>query len=358
MRTILSPKSGRTVLPDRYLFGHELCFLTHDILAELIVSAEQQGVFSERFTFRDNADSLAFENADDVFAWFDATGRKEERAGFLRRTVFPALMSDFLHFVYEALESSRKAKLNITYALLRKPLQENLFLLELIASDLHSFATHLTENPLLLRSQKAGGLDVHNRRIASVLTTLGEAERFDAGYLAQLRYDKNADDGFDGICNKAVHLFTEHHAIRTEKLNINFIFSDWDAKLTQWGYLYSRLPYLLAYAHCLAEHVFGTFERSDPVYFADIKRRLHAATILWADTLEDKYRHPGLVNFAESVRVQLESECRANKWPTPTKSHLLRMRADGAWPGESGVAVRLRHLRFSALAYMGKVTRR
>ena len=89
----------------------------------------------------------------------------------------------------------------------------------------------------------------HANRIRKVLATLRDHRGYDAEYLAQLRYDKNAQDGFDGVCNKALHLFTGHDAIRTEPLNINFIFSDLDSMVTQWSYLYSRLPYLLSYIH-------------------------------------------------------------------------------------------------------------
>jgi hypothetical protein len=93
-----------------------------------------------------------------------------------------------------------------------------------------------------LWSQGVGGQEAHTRNIQKVLDTIGENGRFDAAYLAQLRYDKGATDGFDGICNKAMHLFTHHEAIRTEPMNINFIFSNWDSRRTQWSFIYSRLP--------------------------------------------------------------------------------------------------------------------
>jgi len=357
MRTILARKSGRTFLPERYRLAHELCFLNHDVLGQLLRSGEEQGSFNQVFQFRNDADRQAFETADDVFTWLEATRRIEERAAFLRRSVFPALLSDFLHFVYEALETSRKAKLNVAYALLRKPIQENLFLLETIAADVDFFAMKLAENPMHLRSQKAGGLEVHQKRIIAVLAAIGEEHRFDAAYLAQLRYDRSAEDGFDGACNQAVHLFTEHEAIRTESLNINFIFSDWSAKLTQWAYFYSRLPYILCYARKLVEHVFATFEQTDPVYVADIERRLAAATILWADTIEEDYRHQALEQLATTTRAELLYKCRANGRRSPTERDLLRMRASGAWPGEGKLAVVLRDLRYSAFAYLSKILR-
>jgi hypothetical protein len=224
-------RRGRTFLPDHLLPAHELCLLNHDVMAELLRSGEENGSFEHTFRFRDDKDRQTFRSAADVFEWLEKGRRQRERAELLRRTVFPAILSDFLHFVFEALETSRKAKLNVTFALIRKPLQESLFVLEAIAANVDEFAAHLKDNPQRLHSQSAGGLEAHQKRIASVLSAINEVERFDPDYLARLRYDKAADDGFDGICNQAIHLFTSHPAIRTESLNINFIFSGWDAKL-------------------------------------------------------------------------------------------------------------------------------
>ena len=100
-----------------------------------------------------------------------------------------------------------------------------------------------------------GGREAHRGNIAKVLQIIDDDGRFSADYLAQLRYDKSAEDGFDGICNKAMHLFTNHQAIETEPVNINFIFSNWDSKESQWSFLYTRLPYILTYAYRIVETV-------------------------------------------------------------------------------------------------------
>jgi len=312
--------------------AHNLCMLNHDILVELLRSGERHGAFVEPITLRDNKDRDELEGADDVFEWLQRTGRLDDRVRVLRRVAFPALLSDFLHFVFEALETSRKGKLSVSYALIRKPLQENLFLLEVISTDLDEFAHHLVDNPMLLRAQKAGGIEAHRRRIAKALDVLGEQDRFDAAYLAQLRYERNVDDGFDGSCNKAVHLFTEHPAIRTEPLNVNFIFSDWDAKLTQWYYLYSRLPYVLYYARLLVEHVCSTFAQTDPVYLADMERRVAAGTIMWARNVDADYRHPSIEHFVDVTRERLAHACRAAGHREPMLSDLPKMLATGAFP--------------------------
>lgn len=321
---------GATAYPEYLQSAHDLCLVNHDVLVELLRRGEEGSSFAEKFTFRNKADQEAFAEAEDVLEWLGKTRSASERAVFLRRIIFPAVLSDFLHFVYEALETSRKGKLNVSFALIRKPLQDALFVFELMAVDLEGFAAKLATNPEVLDSKKAGGIDAHTERIASVLRCIKEEARFDAGYLARLRYEKKTHDGFDSGANKALHLFTNHEAIRTEPMNINFIFSGLDEKLTQWYFLYSRLPYLLFYARRLVEHLFGTFEpRTDPAYLSDIERRVEAGTLLWARKVDPSYQNPYITKFVERTRERLEGELAGIGCPTPTTSELIRIRDSG-----------------------------
>jgi hypothetical protein len=322
---------GETVLPDFLLPAHDLCFLNHNILVELLRSGEESGIFSQKFEFINSADKEAFEQTQDVFSWFEITSRSSERSELLKRIVFPALLSDFLHFIYEALENSRKGKLSVAYSLIRKPIQENLFLFEAIAADTEQFAGYLIDNPLKLRAGKAGGLDAHAKRIAFVLNAIAEEDRFDAEYLAQIRYAK-IEDGFDGICNHAIHLFTEHPEIRTEPLNINFIFSGREQHITQWYYLYSRLPYLLFYARRLVEYLCSTFSRTAPEYLANIERRVIAGTLLWAPNVENTYRHEKIDKFVEATRNRLDKECENANCGPVKKEDLALMLKTGKLP--------------------------
>jgi hypothetical protein len=181
---------------------------------------------------------------------------------------------------------------------------------------------------------EAAGACAHTKRIEQVLDVLGESQRFDARYIAQLRYDKEANDGFDGICNKAIHLFTEHKAIQTEPLNINFIFSDVDAMLTQWSYLYSRLPYLLFYMHRVVEHICAEVAPTDPEYLRYLDRRLSALVLLWWDSIEPPYLEPHLRRFVLATRDWLFSHCADAGYRQPSRPDLVKMAETGAIPGE------------------------
>jgi hypothetical protein len=331
-----------TQLPESYWLGHELCFAVHDIMLQLLVSGRRARVFKVEFELPTEAEQAAFKA--DVFEWLDKYRGIKERAAILVTTVFPAVLGDMLHYFYEALESSRKGKLTISYTLLRKPLQESLFVLETAIADRSGFANKLSYDPIKLWSQGAGGKEAHARNIQKVLEALGETDRFDANYLAQLRYDKDANDGFDGICNRATHLFTGHKAIQTEPLNINFIFADWDDMQTQWSYMYTRLPYLLVYVHRIVEHVCHEIAPTDSVYLEDMERRISALTLLWWETIKAPYLERHLEKFSVKTREWLDAHCTAAGFRPPNRGDLRRMADSGAYPGEAKSSVaRRRH---------------
>lgn len=335
MQTTSIKGRKNTHLPNGHWTAHELCFFVHDVMAQVIESGEAARAFDSTFEFRDEKDQEAFEAADTVFSWLELTHRDDEREAFLVTVVLPAVLSDMLHCFYEALETSRKGKLNITYMLIRKPLQESLFLLETVIADQTDFTAKLSTNPIKLHSQLAGGLEVHTKRIAKVLDAIKQNHRFDAAYLAQLRYDKSAQDGFDGICNKAMHLFTSHKAIATEPFNINFVFSGKESKLTQWSYLYSRLPYLLVYMHCVVEHICANIAPTEPSYLHNIERRISAMVLLWWRTLEPSYKNQSLESFVEATNDWLNEHCRALGHQLPSDADLKRMAETGANPRAS-----------------------
>ena len=330
-------------LPPQFDVAHDLCFVLHDLMAQLIVEGMRSGIFHARFDLRSDEERISLEESENVLDWLHQTGQVEERTKVLVSTVTPAVLSDMMHCIYEALECSRKGKLAIAFMLIRKPLQESLYVLESIFIDRIGFEGKLYEDPLKLRPQNAGGVDGHTRRIQAVLEKIDDGVRFNAEYIARLRYDKKSDDSFDGICNKAMHLFTEHSAIRTEKQNINFIFSNSETMYSQWSYLYSRLPYLMLYMLSLVEHIAIEFASSSPSYKDDVNRRISAYLIMvWAG-LEERYRSPA-IDFAVALSSEwLKAHCTGNGFSLPNGfTHLDRMAKIGAFPDESEKDVELR----------------
>lgn len=345
-------KKGR-FLPENFDLAHEFCFAIHDIMLQVIKSGEEGDFFRTKIDLAEG-EAQELEEMKNVFDWLEGKGRYEDRAQIIATIILPAILSDSLHCIYEALECSRKAKLSITYMLLRKPIQESLYVLESMVLDKTNFANTLANDSLRLRPKNAGGLEGHRNRISEVLETINEADRLDAGYIAQLRYDKKAEDSFDGICNHAMHLFTEHPAIKTDNLNVNFIFSGGDQKWSQWNYLYSRLPYLLFYMHRLIEHIIDGIAPTSPEYLDDISRRISAFVILWWNDVDERYKSEQLKKFSEKTEEWLNFHCTTNGWSLPSHADLKRMSETGAYPGEKLISLKKRNLGYSVSAALSK----
>jgi hypothetical protein len=321
-------------LPVQFDAAHDLCLLAHDLMLQLIKDGGDIGVFNTQISLNDRNDKVALEQAPHLLDWLEQTGRVAERRKVLIGMVFPAVLSDMLSCIYEALECSRKGKLSQA----------------LILIDREGFAQHLSDDPLKLRPKNSGGLPGHTKRIEAVLDVIEGGSRFEAAYIAQIRYDKTDLDSFDGICNKAMHLFTEHPAIRTEQMNVNFVFSDLAAKNSQWSFLYSRLPYLLLYLQSLVEHISLEFSTTTQEYREDVNRRLIALlSITWAAT-DFEYWSAPLERCASQSWNWLTSHCSDKDFPFPEPHQLERMAHTGALPGESDDILAFRRESFIAAA--------
>ena len=298
-------------LPKEFISAHELCFFIHDLLANTLVSGENQDIFNYEFSLEERiANNL--EKDEDIILFLQENELYEHRNKILKTIILPAVLSDTLHCIYEALISSKKGKLNISYMLIRKPIQESLYLLESMIIDETAFGKSMVENPLELRPSvvmKKNGITGHEERINIVLDRLQLANLFSFSYLANLRYNKRCEDNFDGICNHAMHLFTEHDAIKTDNLNINFIFSDYNSKLTQWAYLYSRLPYLLLYLYYVVEHLIEEICPTEKWYIEEMELRIFAHFILLFENLDEAYYSDELLKIIEFATNKLNDFC-------------------------------------------------
>lgn len=338
----------KALMPNKYQSAHNLCFLIHDIMLQALKSGEMAGIFKSSLEIS-HEDEEFLKSSNNIFDLLDVKDRTEDKVKLIRATVLQAVLSDALHCIYEALKCSEKGKLNITYMLIRKPIQETLYLIESLFMDGNGFSKSLSENPLTLRPKNAGGIDNHIARISNVVTLLGDDPRFSAEYIARLRYDKNTEDNFDGICNLAMHLFTEHKAIKTEKFNVNFIFSDWDSKLSQWSYLYSRLPYVLYYFYVIIECIFSKVAQTPSMYILDMQRRIISSVCLWWKDVDEYYRSDELFKFYTLSKMWLDRHCIKNGFKAPNEKDLIRMANSGAFPNESEESVKKRYHDFTSM---------
>jgi len=156
------------------------------------------------------------------------------------------LTSDMLHFIYEAMRCFEKRKFAVGFAMLRKPLKENLLFLSWLLADQDDFVrrfesnTHVTLNRVL-----------PDRRLSIIqgaISRLATSEAFSADVLHEIIFSKNNPRSFEPVWQRASHLITSQgELLKTEDLNINFIFQDPESD-DLFELLYQNLPYVLLYA--------------------------------------------------------------------------------------------------------------
>jgi hypothetical protein len=255
---------NRFFIPQEYLFAHEYCIFLHDILANIVVEGEKERIFDYQFELRDpdHAKQIASKSGDVLAKWMEQNGYEAEFHEANRRHICLALLSDFCHFIYEALECSQKGKLTVAFALLRKPLKENLFYFEWLLADPNDFVTRFhapiedSKRPLPLPTELT-----KNKRLEVIQKAIGETEFgswVSPEFIYELRYDKNCLYGFECLFQRANHLITTFTG-KTEEQNFNFVFSGEHEHLSQWKGLYTLLPMLLLHSLLVIESVIQGF---------------------------------------------------------------------------------------------------
>jgi len=334
-------------IPEKYQNAHNLCFILHDIMTQIIVSGEKANAFTVEVNLSEE-EKRSISDEENIIDWLKKNDRIEDKNKIISATVLPAILSDMMHCIYEALSSAYKGKMAVAYMLIRKPIQESLFVLEEMQLDKGAFVSNLENDMSRLQPKITGGIDGHEKRISEVLDSLGFNGVLDAKYIAQLRYDKRSDDSFDGVCNKAMHLFTSHHSIKTEDLNINFIFSGVKGLPSQWNYFYSRLPYLLFYIYLVVEHVLENIAPTSEQYLLDMMRRISAQFILASLDVEDRYATNENEKLVSSLYAWLIEHCIENDFPIPEMNDLEKMAKTGGFPNEPQGSIDKRVASFSA----------
>lgn len=235
----------RNIIPEKYRMLHNYIFKLHDTLTKIIIEIERRGLNSFEFSIKDRE----IENIkdEDMWKWLKANGYDNVLKDLIGKQVFMGVLADMCHFLYEALTCSERGKLTVTYALLRKPLKDNLLILEWLLSDPDDFLEKFkSEDPVKFAPDK-----ISNERKLEIIKKAEDLS--DTGmdqymFIYELRYSKKEMHSLEHFWNKANHIVTTFDYYRTESEDLNFVFSDDESRLEQWDYLYSAMPLLMYHA--------------------------------------------------------------------------------------------------------------
>lgn len=312
--------------------GRALACHIHDEISEIVRSGLQHNVFEHTIPLRDG-EQVRFAEPEDAWAWLEATGRGSDEEQVLAKSVTRALLIDSCQFIRSAIDCATAESTTVAFALLRKPFAENLFLLEQLLLQPAKFCANLKSDPLTLRLKTLSSPEARLHHVQAVLAEIGPVGGcFDAGFLAELRFEKASPDSFEPLWNKALHIITEHQALKTEKMNLNFVFSDRASVRSHQSFFFARVPYVLAYFREVAEALVGRFALTPGSYLDTVYARFAAGVVLWARNLDVVYQRPSILSFANAWAHRLLD---AGETSRPSDDRLADLFAGGARPGDS-----------------------
>jgi len=252
------PKESRKI-PQYYDLAHGVAFKFHDELAKIVVDLESTGSLWVNLDVSDEQ-KLQLESleGEDLWSWLEEMGRTDVLIDMTYRQVSAAVISDAAYFIFESLSACARGKTAVAFSLLRKPLKENLLLLEWICGDPEDFLLNFhgesADDYILNRLP----LDKRRKIVKDALAETA-LDFLDFDFIWGVRFDKSSPRNLETLWTKATHLVTSAKASATEPGNLNFVFSSEAAIHDQWEYYYQVVPLFLLYMLNVSERVVERF---------------------------------------------------------------------------------------------------
>ena len=214
-------------VPEKHWKAHEFCFHLHDQIAHMLVEYDCAGIQHQvvnafRKAVQGHEDQ--FENVD-ILEFMKGHGLTEQYQQHVVAHVAMALTSDMLHFLYEALHCFEKRKFTVGFALLRKPLKENLLYLAWVLADENDFIARFEKD--VYQTLNHVGPERRKQIYAGAIKRLALPTLFDADTLWAMIHSKQHVNGFEPACQSATHLITSAGPLlRTGDYSFNLIFEN------------------------------------------------------------------------------------------------------------------------------------
>ncbi len=239
-----------SLIPRRHHAEHEFCFHLHDLMVTLLREAELSKAAHVSIKFSSVQQAKEFEtHADgDPITCLQRLGFHDDVKRISINQLCLALFSDMLHFIHEALKALEKRKTTVAFALLRKPLRENLFFAAWMCANEDEFFKKFADSPSDQMESEALPKAKRVQILADAIKQLDFKSFLAADLIYSIIYEKVTDRGFAILFDKAMHLVTSRGLhLRTEEMNLNFIFKN-PLDNDVYDFVYLRLAYLLVFA--------------------------------------------------------------------------------------------------------------
>lgn len=300
----------KDLLPEKFEESHNFAMYLHDSLVQIVQTGEQKDIFNSEIIFdsESEAEEMSGLSGEELWSWLD--NKDEDLIKDLSyKQIFVAVLTDLCQFVFESLQTSRKGKLTVSFALLRKPFRDDLLILEWLLADaaaiVKKFHNGKPEEYAIESTQSEEKKEI----IKNAIQNLPENHGFGSDFIYRSRYDKEVYWSLAKVWNKALHIVTTHPEEKTEEQNLNFVFSTPKDKISQWKYLYWITPILLYHTVEVAEALMATIANINKTQDS-VRRLTRRLNLLFWQKSTSYFEEPGeLRDLIEDIQASVDLTC-------------------------------------------------
>lgn len=242
-------------LPKEYHNAHKNCFELVRQIEELVVGNDYQFLRASKAPLTvEEKDKLV--ECDDIWG-FLKKNKEDQFYTLLKKQLVLGLLMDFCYFMQESLECSKKKRLVVSYAMLRRPLVDNLKILLRILLDDEFYDNFIEKDDY----DPASMGDEELKVMLQATDKLRLCKSIKGEFIYDCIFEKNNPGSIVNLSNRAIHPVTTRPWNRTGAMNCNFMFVVRDDLAELWKHYYAYLPaILLFYSELFNAAVFGLFE--------------------------------------------------------------------------------------------------
>ena len=116
------------MISPKYYTQHNYLIYCNDVLVRWIKYFDEKRLSSVSIQFKDENEARDFQNIseENIMEWLKNNGYEQEMYELSRRHILCSLVADVCHYMLESFTCAAKMIPAVAYALLRKPLRDNL----------------------------------------------------------------------------------------------------------------------------------------------------------------------------------------------------------------------------------------
>lgn len=268
-------------LPAKYHNIHSVCFELVKQIEEFIICEDFKFLQISVFNIT-KLEYAKFNNSTDIWDYL----KKNDEDGFykqLNKSIFLGLLRDFCYFMQESLDCSDKMRLVVAYALLRRPIVDNLKIFLRILFDDKFYDNFIESDDYDPAQMKDEGL----KKLLKMTDDIRFAKPITGEFIYHHIFEKTNKGSIINLSNKAIHPVTTRPWNKTGEMNFNFMFTTPDDIEQLWNRYYALLPAILMfYGELFNMSIFTLF--SEEVNVDLLPKRIEKMIAIMSDVFPHK----------------------------------------------------------------------